>query len=520
MNQRFFFLLLLLSGSLTASTYYIDNDAQEERSCRSQTLSCQLQHFLALREKGEIKLSAGDNIAFKRDQYFKTPLKFNNLHGEEKNPISLIAYGEGLPPILSSITNRNDFIWRVEAPNIWSTALRTRTSRVWRDGKEQLFANKDPLSSKAVWRWEKGRLYLYSSTQPKGLFSINHYYHTLYFKSCSHIHIENLKIEGGTNASIQIEDSQYFQIKNSFIGKNSTYGIVAKNSHYLSINRNIFDANFSLHYPKPIASHRENQGVEDGIYFTGTITHSHISYNDFINWGHAGFAATTKKDKDHEISHNRIDHNYFTADEIIYGRAIAYSGNTHHNEVAYNYIEKIHTQNQLSGHHNYFHHNVIDQVYDTPLREGQQGNGITIEDYALSNYDNKILYNTIMNTEGAGIAFIALGKNTQEEIFNNTIAHNYLLNCGTPKSKFRSLYLPHYRDIKKQYIYENAIRADYNRTIHYRKEYLSVDAFNKRNNLNKNHDQIYGNQSIFNPNKHGAGELKKIRYNAGSNAPF
>ena len=237
--------------------------------------------------------------------------------------------------------------------------------------------------------------------------------------------------------------------------------------------------------------------------------------------------ATTKDPNG--ISYNRIHHNYFTAKDIAYGRAIGYSGNSHHNEIDHNYIEKIKTQNQLNGHDNYFHNNVIDDVKDTELKKGQQGNGISIEDYALSTYNNRITYNTIENTQGAGIAFIALGKHTTEQIFSNTISHNYFFNCGSEyimkngkryKNRFRAIYLPHYSDVKGQYFYDNVIVSDFNQTIYYRKEYLTIKEFNSKNRINKNGDKIKGNSSIFNPNTHGAGDKSEIKREAGVDAPF
>ncbi len=520
MNKIYFFLLLFLSSSSEASSYYIDQHAKKETNCQSKEQACPLKRFLELRSNAKIKLITGDQVAFKRSQHFPLSLKFKNIHGTQQSPISFIAYGEGEDPLLSANREISNLKWYKEKENQWSTPLKVKTSRLWHQGVEQAFANHDPLSPNAIWRWRDQKLYLYATSKPKGQFCLNAYYYALYFNACSYIQIKDLKIEGGSNAAIGLENSQNFHIQNCSIGKNSGYGIFIKNSDNLIITRNIFDANFTLRYKTPIVPNDINHGVHDGIYLRGTVTNSHISYNDFINWGHAGITATTKDKKGEEIAYNKIVHNYFTAKDISYGRAIAYSGNTHHNEISNNYIEKIPTQNQLNGHSNYFHHNVIDQVTDTPLKEGQQGHAITIEDYALSSYNNRIVHNTISNIEGAGIAFIALGEKTKERIFANTIAHNYFWNCGNPKSKFRSIYIPHYSDVKAQYFYDNAILSDFNKTIYYRKEFLSVEAFNKKNNLNKNNDQIHANQSIFNPDEHGAGEIKQIRYNTGSNAPL
>ncbi len=500
--------------------YYIDINGSNTADCKSIEHPCRVKEFNYLKSK----LVAGDSVAFKRGQKFYISLNFNNLNGTEKEPISFLAYGEGERPILTGIKEIYPN-WKNEGNSCWSTPLKVNTSRVWLNGKEQKYANLDKLSPNAIWRWRDGKLYIYSKLKPKERLQVNSKYYIMNFENSSYINIENLDIRGGTNASIKIDNSRYFNVKNSTIGKNSGYGIVIKNSDHITIERDIIDANFTLKYEAPIATKTENQGVHDGIYMSGSVKYSKIRYNDFINWGHAGLMATTT-DID-GIAYNKIDHNYFTAKDLAYGRAIAYSGNTHHNEIAYNYIEKLHTQNQLNGHDNYFHHNIIDDVKDTLLKDGQQGNGISIEDYALSTYNNKITYNTISNTQGAGIAFIALGEHTKEHISSNTIAHNYFLNCGSQylmrdgkmhKNRFRAIYIPHYSDVKAQYFYDNAIVSDFNQTIYYRKEYLTVKEFNKKNQTNKYGDKIKANSSIFNPNTHGAGDKTKIRSYSGSNS--
>ena len=503
--------------------YYIDTNGNNITDCKSQKYTCSPKHFNSLILNSKLKLVAGDSVAFKRGQKFYITLRFNDLNGTEKKPISFLAYGEGEKPILTGVKKIYPE-WQNEGKSRWSIPLKVNISRVWLDNQEQQYANKDKLSVDKVWKWKDKRLYFYSLSKPKGELQFNSKYYIMSFKNCSYINIENLDIRGGINSSIEIENSKYFNIKESIIGKNSGYGIVIKNSSYINISQNSIDSNLKLVYTPSLVSKHENQGVYDGIDMRGEVSNVEISHNDFINWGHAGILATTKDIKG--IYYNRIHHNYFTAKDIAYGRAITYSGNSHHNEIDHNYIEKIQTQNQLNGHDNYFHHNIIDEVKDTILKEGQQGNGISIEDYALSTYNNKITYNTISNTEGAGIAFIALGEHTKENIYSNTIAHNYFVNCGSEyimrngkreKNRFRAIYLPHYSDIKEQSFYDNAIISDFNQTVYYRKEFLTTEEFNKKNQINKNGDKIKGNSSIFNPLIHGARDKIKVRNKAGNN---
>jgi len=521
------FFITITVSSLEASTYYIDNNGSNDTDCKSKDYACTVKHFNYLNSNALLKLIAGDSVLFKRGQRFYISFSFNDLNGTLKQPISFLAYGEGEKPILTGIKKIYPN-WHNEGNGQWSIPLKVKTSRVWYDGKEQKYATLDESGLNIIWRWKNKKFYFSSVSKPKEILQVNSKYYIFYFKNSSYINIENLNIIGGTNASIQVSNSRYLNVKNSIIGKNAGYGIVIKNSSDITIERNIIDSNFKLKYRAPLVSKEGNQGVHDGIDMRGEVSNVEISYNDFINWGHAGFMATTKDPKG--IAYNRIHHNYFTAKDLAYGRAITYSGNTHHNEIHHNYIENIKTQNQLNGHDNYFHHNIIDNVKNTELKKGQQGNGISIEDYALSTYNNRIIHNSISNTQGAGIAFIALGKqHTKEHISSNTIGHNYFLNCGSQyiirngkkhKNRFRAIYLPHYSDVKGQYFYDNAIVSDFNQTVYYRKEYLSIKEFNKKNQINKNGDKIKGNSSIFNPNTHGAGDKNEIRKNTGSTAPF
>ena len=61
------------------------------------------------------------------------------------------------------------------------------------------------------------------------------------------------------------------------------------------------------------------------------------------------------------------------------------------------------------------------------------------------------------------------------------------------KNRFRAIYIPHYRDVKGQYFYDNAIISDFNQTVYYRKEYLTTEEFNKKNQTNQKGDKIKGN---------------------------
>jgi len=130
--------------------YYIDINGSTMTNCTFQEYACTPKHFKSLISTSKLKLVAGDSVAFKRDQKFYITLRFNDLNGTEKKPISFLAYGKGEKPILTGVKKIYPE-WQNEGNSQWSIPLKVNISRVWLDNKEQQYANKDKLSIDKVW---------------------------------------------------------------------------------------------------------------------------------------------------------------------------------------------------------------------------------------------------------------------------------------------------------------------------------------------------------------------------------
>ena len=472
---RIFILLTFLSLSILYSrVYYISTDGKSSSSCQSKTSACSLEHFLSFVPT----IKAGDTILFKRNQHFfltdRRRLKFRNIIATQKNPVLIDAYGEGKKPILDGKITIHPK-WENEKSNLWCTSLKNQPARLWINNREQKRGAMNQLSNTISWQWESSHLCIYRTTPPDRVV-VNGAPYPLLIINSAYINIRNLDLQGGASASIKIKKSNHISIKNSIIGKDSGYGVSVDDTKYLTIINNLIDANFTLYYLKRFS--KVPRGANDGIFLGKNTRFSTILFNEFKNWGHSGVGASTKAPN--EIAHNRVSFNYFSTKDISYGRAFGYSGNVHHNRITYNYIKDTSTQNQLNGHDNYFAYNLIDTVSDTPLKRGQQGNGISLEDYLGDTYNNEIVHNIIQNTEGAAVAFIALGDKSKYSIMNNKINNNIFINCGKKSRRYRTLYLPSYKDVKEQYIQNNLFINNQTEPIAYHKQALTVEEFNSR----------------------------------------
>jgi len=481
MLKIFIFLTFLSISTLYSRVYYISTNGDNNKECQSEKSACRIEKFLSLISK----IEAGDTISFERGQHFflkkSQKLKFVNLQATQNRPILINSYGEGEKPIIDTkiaISSK----WKRRESNLWCTPLKDQTARLWIEQKEQKRGSLERLSDTVPWQWRDENLCIYSNTSPKKI-SVNGTDYPLLFQNSSYIYISDLDIQGGANGSIRIKNSNNITIKKCIIGKDSGYGITVKDAKQITIKNNLIDANFKIYYKQRFKG--VARGANDGVFLGRSVTFSNILYNEFRGWGHSGVSASSQEPS--EIAYNQISFNYFSAKGLSYGRGIDYSGNVHHNTITYNYIKDTSTQNQLNGYNNYFAYNIIDGVLDTPLKRGEQGNGISLEDYQGDNHHNQIVHNIIKDTQGSAIAFIALGEKSLYRVIDNNISSNIFINCGKG-SRYRTLYIPAYSDIKEQYIQNNTFIKSQTRAISYRDQTLTIKEFN-----NKTDNKIRGN---------------------------
>lgn len=524
LKMAFISLLFILSNYAFATTYYIDAaNGNDSNIGTSET-----QAWKTTSKVGSFDFSPGDVIAFKRGQTFSGTLSYSGSSGTSTNPITLTAYGAGAKPIITGFGTLTG-TWTNEGNNKWSMPLSVKVTRLYKNGIEQKMTSPVAFghtweefggSAGTVWIWDNSKLYYYSTTNPSSSqFEGNKQWRIIDLNGKSYINIENLDIRGGTNSVIHLTDCSNINVRYCTLGKQAGYGIVIKSSDSILIERNTIDNDFKLTFDG-ISSYTgtDARGSNDGVASFGGFTNSEIRYNDFINWGHAALEVETTGSS--PISGIKMHHNFITAPDLHYSRAIALSGDNATNIEFYNnYIYKTSIRSQINGINNYVHHNWVDNVIDTPYKAKEQGQAFAYENYNGNPTGNLFEYNTISNTEGPGIEFIASGSSSKD-ISGNTVQKNLFINCGTnayyTSGTGKGIYVQGYVDIRANNFYDNAASSTLTYdTIYHRDTAVTPEEFNSRSGLGG--DDIYGNTSASSDQGAGPLDLTTIGVNAGSN---
>lgn len=500
------FLISLISiSTLEAASYYVDaTNGNDNHSGISESTA-----WKSINKVESTTFYPGDIIAFKRGEIWYDNLTMKSS-GKIDNPIRITAYGTGNKPIISGLKKLSG-TWINEGGNTWSISNSSLVSRLFKDNVELKRASKrnfghfdeefgDPATG-TVWIWENGKILYYSATNPQKLnIEGTLISSTISINGLSNITIDGIETEG---APIRITNGENIHIFNCSIGKKASGGFVLKSSNNITIENNIIDADFKLKYTG-LQSYTgtDYRGVNDGIAVYAGLTNSTIKNNTFKNWGHAAIGMTSNI----PIENNKIYNNIFTAPDIIYGRGMGYSGNgIQNNEIHHNLFYKLQTQNQLNGKNNHFHHNWFDNMNDTPLKNGEQGQAITLAAYNGNPTGNIFEYNTITNTEGPGIELIASG-NSSKDISGNIFRKNLFENCGTTPyysyNKGVGIAIQRYDDIGSNTFTDNAFKG-IESYINHRHNTVTTSVFNERNGIEG--DIIHGN--TYTITDQGAGEL-------------
>jgi len=455
----------------------------------------------------------GDVIAFKKGETWIGRFIITNS-GESNNPIVFTSYGDGdTKPVISG----NDVLtgaWENNGTNKWRMHLPSvEVTRLWVDGNQEKRCAEthtghtwDEFGSVCSHIWDDEYLYYYSNEKPTSTFVGQTIGKVFSVVGGSYIDIKNIDVQGGNDA-IYLKNTDSVTISHNNIGKNSSKGIDIQSTNNLLVENNIIDSNAKLIFSGIESfSGTDQRGIGDGLGSYGGLTNSQIRNNNFLNWGHSGVAFTNAGDN--PITDNKIYNNYFTADNLEYGRAIGYSGNgVQNNEIYRNYLTKLHTKSQLGGVNNHFHHNWIKDIFDTPYKNGAEGQGITISCYSntTSVTGNIIEFNTFEDIDDAGIEL--RGYNLEErDVSNNTINKNLFINCGR-NAKYSSdsgkgIVVKHYQDIRDNNFYDNAFISS-GKAITHRNVEVTTDEFNSRDGVSG--DNISANTTE--QSDQGAGDI-------------
>lgn len=453
----------------------------------------------------------GDIIAFKRGDVWNDEKYYSSTHssGTSVNPITYTAYGTGAKPIFNVHTSK-PLSWTSLGSNKWSAPTSLAPRRVFKNGTELLMAQTFGLlgTDGSGYFSESSKITVYSTTNPNlDTFSWSNFTYIIYFDNVDYITWDNIDFRGGHNSSIQIrKNNSNWVIKNCNIGKNASEGVVIQNSNYITIEDNNIDANFIVDMSRivPGGTGVDWRSCGDGVTMYNGVNNCIIRNNTFKNWGHAAFAGQTDNSSS-RITNNKVYGNDMSTPDILYGRAIGYSGYFEDNEIYNNYIHNTSTTNQLGGSRNHFHHNIIDGVLDSPLKSSPLGIGIKLENYNVRIEDNIIENNVIANTESEGILIYSINEDKSTgEVSGNIIRNNIIYNCGTSSS---NVGIQFHEDKAGQSIYNNKVENNliYNSNTTKTYRYQFKGSIQNASDFNKQHESlsnnIEGNPMLIDINK-------------------
>jgi hypothetical protein len=456
--------ILLFTGKTNATSYYVDSaDGNDNNNGTSTTTPWKTLSKVC---DAATTFQPGDIISFKRGEIWYGERLTPTAHasGISGNPIIYNSYGNGNRPIFNLIITQTPE-WTDEGNNIWS-AIIGAGARFFKNGIEMLrnpLPDRIPLGTQGTQYYteliNEGnnlKLYIYSTTNPKNdSYKWTAYNIGLYFPNTQYIQINDLDFRGGASASIKIKNNEYWTINNCNIGYNSGYGVVIKESSHIKILQCDFNSNFTVDQSQlqPASGGIDYTGCNDGIFIGGASEYIEIASCYFKNWSHASFGSNASKAEE-KISFISFHHNTLTAPDIIYGGRIAYSGYCEDGEYYNNNINNISVANQLGGSRNHFHHNIIDVVKDSPLKEDKIGIGIWLENYNVQIKDNIIENNVIANTDSKGLEIYSENFDYPGEVSGNKIRNNIFYNCGITEN---NIAIQFHKDQSDQLIYKNII---------------------------------------------------------------
>lgn len=490
--KEIFFILILIPLNLSATSYYIKNNGNDQASGRSDATA-----WRTVSKVNSMDFNAGDRILFQRGGVWYETLK-PRCSGSPGNHIIFGAYATGNDPIITAggeLTEwDNSGNWTNEGSNRWSFYHRGNYRiRLWLDGYEAQEASKvSDVSSTYRFHAGDNKIWIYAASNPAGYYSgieVSGTRHcALYLRGKEHITFQNLDFRGGGGAGydcITLNSCNNITFDGCKIGRDAgCYGICAEYCYKLEV------YNCTLDTGDTLRDYWDSQNTEDGIQLRNGCSYCLIHHNTFRNWGHTAFGLS--KDEATSVMNNKIYSNYFTAPDIDYGRAFelegtlngSYSGNEFYN----NYIYDLPTRNQICFPYIKVYNNVIDNIRGvTDYDHGNAGQGLGIQEY--SGYrcvGMKIYNNVIVNCADQGIHIIGWDATgiRDNEIVNNIVSFN-------DSDNHYQLEVDDFTEVTKNSIRNNIFySSSTNRIIRYRNAAYTVYNFNSKDEQN---DCIHAN---------------------------
>lgn len=407
-----------------------------------------------------LRLQAGDSVLFQRGGKWKGTIAIRQS-GLAGRPIYIGAYGTGSKPILTTRTDfpdwKNPSRWRKIAPATWAYTYRSPTNksyRIWLDGTEYQRA-KDSNAISATRRFSYLSdfmiLYVYSPSNPATSYKAIDYPSdetgTINLFGVNHLVLENLDVQGSSGGSIDLS------VVNDIVIRHCSIGFDAGHCGIRGFTRadNVTITGCEINSGDTVQDYFLYQnGIQDGIaLYTGC--HNWLIDGNYIHdWGHSDIELSDISDQandtvpppaallnGHTVSNIDIRRNLCKAANVDYCRGLGLDSRRWHRTenivVHYNWFDSLPVRNQVECNGAEFSYNVVSNIRNSPLPELWYGvgQGIMITPYGYTGaQDMKIVGNTIVNCDEAGIAIGSADDPHYSLVKNNLIANNILAGNG------------------------------------------------------------------------------------------
>jgi len=425
------------------TAYYIKNLGSDTNTGLSDA-----QAWKTCTKVGSISFVAGDIVYFKRGDTWREELSFIGA-GSLGNPVIIADYGTGAKPVISAVDELAN--WKTSASwsnvgNIWQITLSPappEIKRIWLNGTEVKKALTATVTSTERFYYNTSThvFYLYSAMNPAtSLTSITSgcVRQTAIRIYYSHVTVDNIDFQGGSNTSVRITNGDYLTFDNCNIGYQSDRCGIDVNSttpgttvNNCEVKNCMFDAgaptNFFYDY--------EDQSTLDCIRLADGIDTWLIHDNTFKDWGH-GALMIEGLTAGYTSSNILFFNNYVSCTNIYYGRGfglVTNQGMGSGNKVYQNHFFDVTVNSQAGSTGCEVYNNIIDgnnRSSEVAAKPWQTGGGIEISNpYVVDVTGTKIHNNTIMNTHDSGIILSPYGAGVYN-VQGVEVIGNIVYNCG------------------------------------------------------------------------------------------
>ena len=298
MRYRLVFYLLaalFLCPIIRGTTYYVDSISGNDGNNGTAAASA----WRSLAKVSSFKFSPGDTLLLHRGNLWREQLNFPSS-GAANRPITIDAYGDGDPPVISGADLVAAASWVNQGnPSIWQASVPVQPHVVLFDGlKGQKQSTLSSLKAPLDWFWDSKTLYVFSLESPAASFT--------------HPGVES----GVRPSAVNLTGLSYITLKNIAVsGANAIpYGEGA----------GIWAITVHLEGPTPgnleISNVRVTNGAGDGIHIENA-EHSAIDSNTVNDNDGAGIELYHSNGKfpvtSGSITNNQVHHNGFNGIFVV-----------------------------------------------------------------------------------------------------------------------------------------------------------------------------------------------------------